>query len=148
VSDVFKEEMITDMDEIPDSWLRQRKWTPLKAEPTGLINISRLHPVNDSVNTVLTRITINSDRDQVKKLDIGYSERLKLYCNGKALYSGNTGFRTRDYRYLGTIGYFDAVYLPLRKGENVIVVSLTETFGGWGIMGKIENRSGISIGGQ
>ncbi|MEO7984310.1 MAG: hypothetical protein ABI688_09530 [Bacteroidota bacterium] len=136
VSNPFKENSSKNMNELDTKWLGQLKWKSAPVEPTGLVNLSRFSTVSDSVNTVLAKFTVVSDKDQVKKLDIGYSDRVKVYCNGTALYSGNASFRTRDFRYLGTIGYFDAVYLPLKKGENTIVFAIAETFGGWGIMAK------------
>ena len=95
------------------------------------------------MNTVLVKINIESSTDQIKKLDISYSDKIKIYCNRNAVYSGSTAFRTRDYRYLGTIGYFDAVYLPLKKGTNTSYMAVSETFGGWGVMAKWENVEGL-----
>ena len=69
-----------------------------------------------------------------------------VFVNGKALYSGDNAFRSRDYRYLGTIGYFDSVFIPLNKGENDIVIAIMERFGGWGIKAKFENSEGIKTG--
>jgi hypothetical protein len=108
-----------------------------------MINLSQLSAISDSTNTIMAKIAINSDKDQLKRLNIGYSDRIKLYCNGNALYSANNSFRTRDYRYLGTIGYFETVYLPLKKGNNTIILAVSETFGGWGVMAKWENLDGI-----
>lgn len=145
VSGIFKEELIKNMHQLDQKWVSQFSWNTLNTESSGLANLSRFYPVSDSANTVLVKCTVISDRDQVKKLDIGYSDRAKLYCNGNALYSGNTSFRTRDYRYLGTIGYFDAVYLPLKKGQNTVIVAVSETFGGWGLMAKWENLDGLKL---
>jgi hypothetical protein len=145
VSNAFKETELSKMNEIDTKWLGQLKWKTLPVEATGLANLSRLSPVTDSVNTVLAKFTVISDKDQVKKLDIGYSDRIKVYGNGNALYSGNASFRTRDFRYLGTFGYFDAVYLSLRKGENTIILAISETFGGWGVMAKWENMENLKM---
>jgi hypothetical protein len=145
VSNPFKENLVGTMNELDAKWLGQLKWKTLGIEATGLANLSRLSPIIDSANTVIAKFTVVSDKDQVKKLDIGYSDRVKVYWNGTALYSGNASFRTRDFRYLGTFGYYDAVYLPLKKGENTIVFSVSETFGGWGVMAKWENMDNIKI---
>lgn len=51
----------------------------------------------------------------------------------------------RDYRFLGTIGLFDEVYLPLKKGENELWLAVTESFGGWGIKALIEDLAGLTI---
>jgi hypothetical protein len=144
VSNSFKEDVLKDKNMLDASFLNKLSWKKLSIENGGFANLARLSPVTDS-NTVIAKITIVSDKDQIKKLDIGYSDRVKAFCNGQAIYSGNNSFRTRDYRYLGTIGYFDAIYLPLKKGENTIMLAVSETFGGWGVMGKWDNMEGIQI---
>jgi hypothetical protein len=143
VSSAFKEDQVNKMNQLDNKWLGQLKWKNLPAEASGLANLSRLSAVSDSTSTALAKITVVSDKEQIKRLDIGYSDRIKIYCNGNAIYSGNTSFRTRDYRYLGTIGYFDAVYLPLKKGENTIIMAVSENFGGWGVMAKWENMESL-----
>ncbi|HEV8270685.1 MAG TPA: hypothetical protein VGQ04_05225, partial [Chitinophagaceae bacterium] len=144
VSNSFKEEVLKDKNMLDASLVKKLSWKKLSIENGGFANLARLYPVTDS-NTVLAKITVVSDKDQLKKLDIGYSDRVKAFCNGQAIYSGNNSFRTRDYRYLGTIGYFDAIYLSLKKGENTIILAVSETFGGWGVMGKWENMEGIQV---
>ena len=144
VSNPFKEDILKGKNILDVSFANKLKWTSLPIENGGFANVARLYPVTDS-NTVFAKITVVSDKDQVKKLDIGYSDRVKAFCNGQAIYSGNNNFRTRDYRYLGTIGYFDAIYLPLKKGENTIMLAVSETFGGWGVMGKWESMGGMHV---
>jgi hypothetical protein len=144
VSTPFKEDMLKDKNMLDATFANKLSWKKLSIENGGFANLARLYPVTDS-NTVFAKITVTSDKDQVKRLHIGYSDRVKAFCNGQAIYSGNNSFRTRDYRYLGTIGYFDAIYLPLKKGENTIMLAISETFGGWGVMGKWENMEGIQV---
>jgi hypothetical protein len=144
VSESFKEDQLKTMNQLDSKWTAQLQWKTLRTEPTGLANLARLSAVTDS-NTVLAKFTVISEKDQLKRLDIGYSDRVKLYANGTAVYSGNTSFRTRDFRYLGTIGYFDAVYLPLKKGENTIILAVSETFGGWGVMAKWESVEFLKV---
>lgn len=138
VSNAFKEDLVKNLMRLDLERFDQLNWISITAEASGVVNLARVARPADSSNTILVKLTINSDRNQVKKLDLGYSDRVRAYCNGQILYSGTTNFRTRDYRYLGTIGYFDAIYLPLKKGENTVILAVSETFGGWGIMGKIE----------
>lgn len=138
VSNAFKETAITNLQQLDSKFLNQFSWKTTSTEPTGILNLARFSTVTDSTNTILVKLTITSTKDQIKKLDLGYSDRIRAYSNGQILYSGTTNFRTRDYRYLGTIGYFDAVYLPLKKGENTLILAVSETFGGWGILAKID----------
>lgn len=69
-----------------------------------------------------------------------YSDRVRVYVNGTLLYSGDNSYRTRDFRYLGTIGLFDSVQAPLKKGANEVVFAVSETFGGWGIMARLSDK--------
>src|SRR6185503_9114171 len=142
VSNPFKEDVLKDKNVFDAAFVNKLSWKKLATEHGGFANLARLYPVTDS-NTVFAKITVTSDKDQVKKLDFGFSDRVKVFCNGQAVYSGNNFFRTRDYRYLGTIGYFESLYLSLKKGENTIMLAVSETFGGWGVMAKWENMEGI-----
>ncbi len=144
ISNSVKENDLVDNYQLNPAILQNQAWNRLEAEPTGLINISKLHPRNREKSTVLAKVLIQSDKTQVKRMDFGYSDRAYIFCNNQILYSGNNDYRSRDYRYLGTIGYFDAVYLPLNKGQNELIIAVAETFGGWGIQAKLADMEGIS----
>jgi hypothetical protein len=120
-------------------------WKKVNVEPTGTINIASVVTFAEETNTALARIVVNSDKDQIKKFTFGFSDRVKVFCNDKILYSGADEFQTRDYRFLGTIGYFDSVYLELKKGKNEIVFAVSENFGGWGLKGKFEDLNGVTF---
>lgn len=145
ISNAFLENDIVDKKELDAAFLAQFQWQNLDSEHTGLANISKKILPEGRANTVLAKLVINSEADQIKRLDIGYSDRVRAYCNGQIIYSGNNSFRSRDYRYLGTIGYFDAVYLPLKKGENIIIMAVSERFGGWAIQGMLEDKAALKI---
>ncbi|MCJ7754803.1 MAG: hypothetical protein MUP13_09580 [Thermoanaerobaculales bacterium] len=145
VSHPFAEKTIEGLIEISSSHKDDLAWTPLKSESTGLVNLSRVSALSRETNTVFAKVTVVSDRAQSKILDFGYSDRLRLFFNDRLLYSGNNGYRTRDYRYLGTIGSFDAVTLPLQKGPNDLWFAVSESFGGWGVQAAFEDLEGITI---
>ena len=121
------------------------EWTKLNCEFTGTINVARVAQRTNKENVVLAKITIQSDVDQTKLLEFGYSDIAQVFVNGKAVYLGNNTFRSRDYRYLGTIGYFDAAFVDLVKGNNEIVIALMEAFGGWGLKARMNDLEGIEI---
>ncbi len=141
----LSEKSLSEKTILDKSLTDDQSWTTLKAEKNGVINISKLHPRQRDANTVLAKVIIQSDSDQIKRLDFGYSDRARVYCNGKILYTGDNSYRSRDYRYLGTMGFFDAVYLPLQKGRNEVVIAVAETFGGWGLQAKLENIEGVTF---
>jgi hypothetical protein len=96
-------------------------------------------------NTVFARITISSDTDATRLFEFGYSDRVVALLNEKPIYKGNNNYRSRDYRYLGTIGLFDAIYLDLKKGDNTLLMAVSEDFGGWLITGRFVDPKGIKI---
>jgi hypothetical protein len=115
-------------------------------EHTGTLNLSKTAEVGEETNMVLAKVTIASEKEQIKKLLFGFSDRVTVFVNGSAIFHGEDNFASRDYRFLGTIGYYDAIYLPLRKGDNEIIFAIAENFGGWGIKAKLENMEGVTLG--
>jgi hypothetical protein len=120
-------------------------WTRQSSEPSGTINLARFCKLADTANTVVARILIESTSEQVKELSFGFSDFVTVYLNDKALYYGADNFMSRDYRFLGTIGFFDKVFLLLRKGTNEVWFVVSENFGGWGVKARFENMEGISL---
>jgi len=147
VSDKFEEKLLDGQTNLK-SLISSRKWgKKIKVEEGVAANISRQVNLRDKIpgNTVFTKIIINSKKDQTKLFEFGYSDRVVAILNGKPIYKGNNNYRSRDYRYLGTIGLFDAIYLNLKKGENVLLLAVSENFGGWLVTGRFENKDGIKI---
>src|SRR5437867_4149075 len=86
------------------------------------------------------RTSIESDRDQVKRLEIGYSDEVSVFLNGSILYRGRRAQAFRDPRFLGIVNpENDAVYLPLKKGRNELMLGLTELGGGWGYICRLRD---------
>lgn len=143
ISDAFSEKELENQSTLPAAFLKNRKWDTLKAERSGVANISTLRARTPEKNTVLAKIEMQATKDQLQKLELGFSDRVRVYCNGTILYTGNNTYKMQDYRHLGTIGFYNAIYLPLKKGKNEIVIAVAETFGGWGIQGKMKNENFI-----
>jgi hypothetical protein len=145
VSGPFAEKTLEHSLEISPSHKNDLAWTALESEPTGLANLSRVSVLTREANTVFAKVTVVSDSAQSKTLTFGYSDRARLFFNDRLVYTGNNGYRTRDYRYLGTIGYFDAVTVPLRKGRNELWFAVSESFGGWGLQAAFDDTGGLTI---
>jgi hypothetical protein len=98
---------------------------------------TRLHP-QPGMKVLYARTTIESDREQVKKLESGYSDDVSVFLNGKILYRGRSAQSFRDPGFLGVINpENDAVYLPLKKGRNELMLALSELGGGWGFICRL-----------
>lgn len=137
VSKAFSETKLNDITSLTALQVSIAK--ELKVDSEGILNLSHISKVSDATNTVLAKFNIDSEKEQLKRVDFGYSDKVIVFVNGKPVYFGNNSYRTRDYRYLGSIGYFDSVYLDLKKGKNEIVFAVTERMGGWGLMARISN---------
>lgn len=138
VSAPFSEEQIASVTRLSSAILSPLKWVKLAADEAGTADLSQLYPVTNSSNTVFVKTVIHAERDTLRKFAFGFSDRARVFCNGKLLYAGADNFMSRDYRFLGTIGFFDAVWLDLKKGRNEILVAVSENFGGWGIKARLE----------
>lgn len=130
-------------------------WEDVTAEPPGFVVINRyregprvrvtfakdfskrLDP-QPGIKVVYARTTIASERDQVKKLYIGYSDDVSVFLNGAIVYRGRSAQNFRDPGFLGIVNpENDAVYLPLKKGKNELVLAVSELGGGWGFICRL-----------
>ncbi|HKS26902.1 MAG TPA: hypothetical protein VJS44_03740 [Pyrinomonadaceae bacterium] len=121
------------------------KWRRLDSESTGICNLARLQGVSEGRDTVFARLVIQSEREQVKKVRFGFSDSVKVYFNDRLLYGGSDVYQSRDYRFLGTTGLFDELYLSLKQGDNELWLAVTENFGGWGVRAAFDDTTGIRI---
>jgi hypothetical protein len=122
-----------------------RTWTRLVAEPSGLVNLAIASGIRDDRNTVFAHTTITAASAHIVPMALGFSDRAVVYLNGVALFHGDDTYRSRDYRFLGSIGWYDTVYLPLVAGENELVIAVSESFGGWGIQARFDDLEGLSL---
>jgi len=135
------------------------QWQDVEAEPPGFIVLyrhrdaphprvtfqsdfsTRLQP-QPGMKVLYARTSIKSDRDQLKKLEIGYSDDVTVFLNGKILWRGRSAQGFRDPRFLGIVNpENDAVYLPLKKGSNELLLAISELGGGWGFICRLQDVS-------
>ena len=135
-------------------------WQEVEAEAPGLVAVNRYrqspHPrvsfasdfsrrlePQPGMKVVYARTAIVSERAQVKKLELGYSDDVSVFLNGKILYRGRSAQNFRDPGFLGIVSpENDAVYLPLKKGRNELVLALSELGGGWGFVCRLADVEG------
>lgn len=145
VSNSFPEGKLDKLFELSRSLKSGLKWEEVVSESAGYANLARVAVRDNQNNTTFAKVTINSDRKQVVKMSYGFSDRAIIYLNDQILAGGHDEFTSRDYRFLGTMGYFDDIYLSLEKGKNELWIAVSENFGGWGIMAKFDTMKGIRL---
>ncbi len=135
LSQAFKANRI-ETEVYPDEELLQKiEWKKVRPEPSGLVDVCRFAKrTPGGPDVVFVRTTIPAERDVLKKYLFGYSDEISIFLNGRILFNGNSAYQSRDPSFLGAVGLFDAVFLPLKKGENELLFVLKETFGGWGFL--------------
>lgn len=139
--------------------IKDTKWESVEAESPGFVPINRYrespHPrvtfatdfskrldPQPGMKVVYARTNIRSDRDQVKKLYIGYSDDVSVFLNGQILYRGRSAQNFRDPGFLGIMdAENDAIYIPLKKGDNELVLAVSELGGGWGFVCRLADVS-------
>jgi sugar lactone lactonase YvrE len=112
-------------------------WQKVKADAEGRLDVSRfLGRQPGGPDTVFARTTLRADQDEVRRLRFGYSDTVTVFLNGKPISAGDSSYTLRDPSFLGIMGTFDTLFLPLRKGDNELLVTLSETMGGWGFVAQ------------
>jgi hypothetical protein len=152
--DVLKRNLETPLSSAETSSMQ---WQDVEAESPGFVVLYRYrdapHPrvtfqgdfskrlePQPGMKVLYARTNIDSDREQVKKLSIGYSDDVSVFLNGKILYRGRSAQGFRDPGFLGIVNpENDAVYLPLMKGSNELLLAVSELGGGWGFVCRLED---------
>jgi len=145
VSNVVNRRLFEKQYQLTPEIKKKLTWATQTSEPSGIINLARFGRMSDTANTMVAKLIIESASEQVKELSFGFSDFVTVYLNDKALYYGADNFMSRDYRFLGTVGFFDKLFLPLKKGNNELWFVVSENFGGWGVKAKFENMENISL---
>jgi hypothetical protein len=117
------------------------------AEPSGLVEMHRhvVLPPEAEELTAAARFRVTAERAGTRAFDLGFSDRATVFVNGRAMFRGDASYSYAGRRE-GLIGLDQArLYLPLTAGANEVVVLLSDTFGGMGVMGRFPDRAGLTL---
>jgi hypothetical protein len=114
-------------------------WKRIEVEENGLVILNRQFAAVRGARTALLRTNINSADARAARLELGYSDEVKIFLNGEPVYQGNNGFESRHPEYMGFVKPgFESVYLRLRPGTNELVIALTDDQRfGWGLTARL-----------
>ena len=130
---------------ISPSWIANMK--RVLPEPEGFVELHRFLPIPKNARYwgTVARVRVFAQRAETKRFDLGFSDRATVFLNGKPIFYRDDSYdfeRRRD----GLIASDQAtVYLPLRAGENDLSIVVTDRFGGWAIMGRFPEMTGLRI---
>ena len=121
------------------------KWTTLPVETNGVANLARVSEWAPDRPMSLARVVVESDAERTVRMSFGFSDRVAVFLNGTPLYLGEDSYQSRDFRFLGTVGLYDSLFLPLRRGPNDVLFVVNESFGGWAVMALFKDMNGLQI---
>lgn len=133
-----------DVHEYPDK--KSQKWETFEAEPSGLLTINKYRKKTSAgnfernpVNVVWARHEFRSSGSEVKKFSFDFSDDAVVYFNGVKIFQGKNSFRAKGPTFRGDILIDgNVLFLNAKRGENEILVAVSDKANGWGIMGRLE----------
>lgn len=131
--------------DLPDS---STKWQPIIANNRGIVNVSNLYggKENDARRLTWLRTTISSAKEQERTLQLGFSDEAWVFINGQVLYVGKNYFGTPQAKNDGRCILENASFkLPLKEGNNEIMIALANYFYGWGIIARLDNTTDLIL---
>ena len=122
------------------------KWQPIAVETNGIANLSKAGADDKDHYSFIARFSVDSASAHRELLQFGFSDDVRVYLNGAPLYEGSDRQNSRDYRFLGHVGFWDSVFLSLRKGRNdVVLVVSDQTNGGTAAAARFDPNSKVRI---
>lgn len=123
-------------------------WRSVTADGRGLVSFAEHLSIPDGIRrwATLARLRLTSAADQTVRLALGFSDEVTVFLNGRPIMSGDQRYSFDNPRQEGVIGFHQAtVYLPLRAGDNELILAISDGFGGWGVMGRLEDAAGVRV---
>jgi hypothetical protein len=130
---------------------QETAWKPLAAERAGFVNVSRQYGLilpRSQSNIVWLKTTIHSTADQQKQVKFGWVREAWVYVNGKLVYADKNLYqpaaarKSPDGRMSLQNGGFA---LPLKVGDNEVMVGLVNNFYGWGLTMRLDDLKGVRL---
>lgn len=130
--------------ELPDSTTR---WSPVSAGSRNMVNLSGRYAHKDGEVRLMAwlKTSIQSSKAQERLLNLGFSDEVWVFVNGQFLYADKNYFGTPQQKYPAGRCTIDntTIRLPLKEGNNEILIGLANYFYGWGIIARLDDTVGI-----
>lgn len=125
----------------------ETKWEDISADRHALINLTRKFGKTDGRRIVWLKTTIQSDNAQDKMLRFGFSDEVWVIINDAPLYVDKNLYNTPMAKQPdGRCSIENTSFkVPLKEGDNLLMVGVTNFFYGWGIVARLDNLDGIRI---
>jgi len=108
------------------------------SDPSQVWQIDLTQAVGGENRVAYLRTGLKSATQQKATLEIGSDDGVKVWLNGKLVHSNNT--------LRGVTPGEDKVSVTLKKGDNIILLKITQGGGGWGASFRLAGASGVAAG--
>lgn len=130
-------------------------WHSMTSEPDGLLNFTRevgSARAGSTISLVWIKTTINSDREQQKRVSIGWIREAWVFNNGKLMFADKNlyGIPQASKPPDGRLGLENGSFLlTLHKGRNELAIAVDDNLPGnsqhygWGVKLRLDNLEGV-----
>ena len=146
VSPVFRggREPITQLP--ADLLASKARWPSYPVESSGVVAIGKHMDRPRPDGAAIARLVIRSTGQRLQRLYLGYSDYVTVFVNGTPIFAGDAHYSFDQPRQEGLIGRSQStLWLPLRDGENEILLAVVDGFGGWALTGRLDPVDGASL---
>ena len=122
-------------------------WESIDAERLGLVNLSRRFGESVERRGVWLKTMLITEEPQARELNLGFSDEVWVLLNGQLVYVDKNTYNNPIMKEPGgRISIENArLSLPLRRGENELLVGVSNDFWGWGVVARLDEVEGITI---
>lgn len=131
------------------------KWEPIVAERRGLVNLTRRFGgvenryggVQDKNRIVWLKAVVHADKDQINQMQLGFSDEVIVFINGGLLFTDKNDYLQPIRKYPdGRCDIANATFsLPLKAGNNEVMIGVSNYFYGWGVIARLYQMDKIKI---
>src|SRR5688572_20659847 len=118
-------------------------WPSYPVERTDVLAIGRHMNRPRPDGAAIARFVVRSTGARLQRLRLGYSDYVTVFVNGTPVFAGDAHYSFDQPRQEGLIGRWQStIWLPLRDGENEVLLAVVDFFGGWALTGLLEPADG------
>ena len=130
--------------QLPQDLMNSRaSWPAFEVERTGVVAIGRHIDRPRPLGGAIARLVIRSSGQRLQRLHLGFSDYVTVFVNGTPIFAGDAHYSFDNPRQEGLITRSQStLWLPLRDGENEILLAILDGFGGWGLTGRLDPADG------
>lgn len=124
------------------------EWLTCSAERRGLVNLSRQFGMSNPRRYVWLRAKINSPAAKNASLTLGFSDDVWVFVNRAPVYVDKNNYVSPSMRKKpdGRISTDNSrIEIPLKEGDNELLIGLANDFYGWGTIARFDDLEGLTL---